>query len=278
MAYSIMKKVCLLFLIVPLILSSSAKNTLPNDIVYSSNVSCNKSFNTEIAGYPKDSCIRIFSYNSNGYNNLVFQRTCAYDTEISVDVWCKYEVTNIKTGHTGIYTVSWSLEPNQRQWVVERLPDTLYEYGKILDFDVRPEFFAGCFEAYSISGKRLYEYDIEVHCNHEAKQYYARYLGNRENRVQRECLINLSSPNICSFSLEVINRDSQKNVTVQAKLTRGEYIGETILTGTINTDREVVYIRDTRGRIVKFLEYENSDNSIIIYKGTQSYGTGCLPY
>ena len=48
-------------------------------------------------------------------------------------MWCKYEVKNIKTGHTGIYTVSWSLEPNQRQWVVERLPDTLYEYGKILD-------------------------------------------------------------------------------------------------------------------------------------------------
>lgn len=276
MAYSIMKKVCLLFLIVPLILSSSAKNTLPNDIVYSSNVSCNKSFNTEIAGYPKDSCIRIFSYNSNGYNNLVFQRTCAFDTEISVDVWCKYEVTNIKTGHTGIYTVSWSLEPNQRQWVVERLPDTLYEYGKILDFDVKPEFFGDCFQAYSISGKRLYEYDIEVFCNHKAEQYYARYLGSLENREQRECLVNLSTPDKCSFSLVIDNRYSRKYVTVQAKLTRGESLAEIILTGTINTDKEVVYVRDTRGRIVDFLEYENSDNSVIIYKGIQCTGTCCF--
>ena len=185
-------------------------------------------------------------------------------------MWCKYEVTNIKTGHTGIYTVSWSLEPNQRQWVVERLPDTLYEYGKILDFDVRPEFFAGCFEAYSISGKRLYEYDIEVHCNHEAKQYYARYLGSLENREQRECLINLSSPDKCSFSLKVYNRQSSKNVTVQAKLTREG------LTGTINTDKEVVNIRDTRDRVVTCLEYYNSDNSIIVYKRTGYHGTWCL--
>ena len=273
-----MKKVCLLFLIVSLTLSSFAKNTLPNDVVNSSNVSCDKSFNAEFAGYPKDSCIRIYSYNSNGYNHLVCQRTCAFDAEISVEVRCKCEITNIKTGHTGVYTRTCSLDHDERQWVIESLPDTLYEYGKILDCDVEPQFFSGCFEAYSISGKRLYEYDIEVHCNREAKQYYARYLGSLENRVQRECLINLSSPYECSFSLEVINRGSLKNVTVQAKLTRGEYISEIILTGTINTDREVVYIRDTRGRIVKFLEYENSDNSIIIYKGTQRYGTGCLPY
>lgn len=137
--------------------------------------------------------------------------------------------------------------------------------------------FSNCYQAYSISGKRLYEYDIEVNHNYDAEQFYARYLSSLENRVQKECLINLSSPYECSFSLTVCDRYSMKTVTVQAKLTKGESLSQYNLVGTINTDKETIFIRDTRGTIVDIIKHENSDNSIIIYKGTNSSGSWCLP-
>ena len=189
--------------------------------------------------YSKDSCIQICTANRNGNNILIFKRVCNFNIQITVDIWCKYELINKKTGKKYIRTTSSLLHIGQTEKVVEWVQDTLYEYGEILDYTVCiPEYeWTGYLQAYTIDDKRLPFYDIEIWRNDDINQYYAKYYSGCSERGIRDvqiCPIVFSSYDHFSFSMEDIYDDGQrtsKDVTIELHISK-----RGLLNGTMNID------------------------------------------
>lgn len=220
---------------------------------------------------PKDSCIQICTANRNGKNVLLFKRVCNFNIQIAVEIWCKYELINVKTGKKYIRTIDLPLNYWQTEQVVEWVQDTLYEYGEILDYAVYIEdhHWTGYLEAYTIDDKRLPFYDIEIRKNYDTDQYYAKYYSGCSERGALDvkiCPIVFSSYDHFSFSMEGIydnGRKTSKDVTIELHISK-----HWLLNGTMNIDRQTNYYFTMQGLVYNVYERQNCGNMIIIYKGT----------